>query len=156
LNSCSTPLSTEKWLSVSTTSLLPGAIQGEIISRPTWPPPGGVPTITGAHSPGVVVVLVVVDELVVGVAGVVAALGLLVVEEDVLVSLPLATQSGDAPVVVPVSVVGTLGDAVVVVVVTVSVAVTAGGVALGVVPVLELAVLVVKLALVVDGLGRFG
>ena len=101
-------------------------------------------------------VLVVVDELVVGVAGVVAALGLLVVEEDVLVSLPLATQSGDAPVVVPVSVVDTLGDAVVVVVVTVSVAVTAGGVALGVVPVLELAVLVVKLALVVDGLGRFG
>jgi hypothetical protein len=102
------------------------------------------------------VVLVVVDELVVGVAGVVAALGLLVVEEDVLVSLPLATQSGDAPVVVPVSVVGTLGDAVVVVVVTVSVAVTAGGVALGVVPVLELDVLVVELALVVDGLGRFG
>jgi hypothetical protein len=104
------------------------------------------------------VALVLVDELVVGVAGVVAALGLLVVEEDVLVSLPLATQSGDAPVVVPVSVVDTLGDAVVVVVVTVSVAVTAGGVGVGVVPMVELdvLVLVVELALVVDGLLRFG
>jgi hypothetical protein len=160
LNNCSIPFSTEKWLSVSTTSVLLGSIHGEIISRPTWPPPGGVPTITGPHSPGVVVVLVVVvDALVVGTAGVVGAAGVVgVVEEDELVSLPLAVQADGAPVVVPVLVVEPVG--VVVVVVTVSVAVTTGGVgvALELVLVLglELGEVEVELALVVDVLGRFG
>jgi hypothetical protein len=125
LNSCSIPLSTEKWLSVSTTSVLFGSIQGEIISRPTWPPPGGVPMITGPHSPGVVVLLVVVDALVVVVAaGVVGEFG---VVEDELVTLPVAAQSVEVPVVVPVVVGEPLG--VVVVVVTVWVAVTTGVVA---------------------------
>ena len=149
LNSCSIPLSTEKWLSSSTTSCLPGSIQGEIISRPTWPPPGGVPVITGPHSPGVVVV--VVDALVVGMAGVVGALGL--VDADEVVSA--AAQSVAVPVVVPVSVVAPVGGDVVVV--TVSVAVTTGagaGVALGLVLVLDVGE--VDVAPVVEVAGRFG
>jgi hypothetical protein len=139
-------------------SRLLGVIQGEIISRPTWPPPGGVPTVTGPHSPGVVVVLVVVDELVVGTTGVVAAL----VDEEVLVSLPVAAQAAEAPVVVPAGTVEPVGD--VVVVVTVSVAVPAGGVGVALGAVLELeVVLVLELELdvelapvVVEVLGRFG
>jgi hypothetical protein len=109
--------------------------------------------ITGPHSPGVVVVLlVVVEALVVGAAGVVGALGL-VVEEDEPVTLPLVAQSAEVPVVVPVS----GGDPVGVVVVTVSVAVTVGVVApLGVALVLELDVLGLTLAPLVDVAGRFG
>lgn len=127
MNSCSIPFSTEKWLSVSTSSVLSGSIQGEIISRPTWPPPGGVPMITGPHSPGVVVLLVVVEALVartpgvVGTPGIVGALEL--VEEGEVVTL-VAAQSVELPVVVPVSAGTPLG--VVVVAVTVSVAVTTG------------------------------
>jgi hypothetical protein len=88
--------------------------------------------ITGPHSPGVVVLLVVVDALVVGAAGVVGALG--VVEEE-LVTLPVAAQSVEVPVVVG----EPLGDVVVVVVVTVWVAVTAGVVVGAVELVVELA-----------------
>jgi hypothetical protein len=111
--------------------------------------------ITGPHSPGVVVVLlVVVEALVVGAAGVVGALGL-VVEEDEPVTLPLVAQSAEVPVVVPVPV--PVGDPVGVVVVTVSVAVTVGVVApLGVALVLELDVLGLTLAPLVDVAGRFG
>lgn len=148
------PLSTEKWLSVSTTSLWLAATQGEIISRPTWPPPGGVPTITGPHSPAVVVALVVVDELVA--VGVVA-----LVDEEVLVSLTLAGQAAEAPVVVPAGTVEPVGD--VVVVVTVWVAVPTGGVGVAAGAVLlelglerELDELDVEPAPVVEVLGRFG
>jgi hypothetical protein len=81
--------------------------------------------ITGPHSPGVVVALVVVDALVVG-AGVAGALGL-VVDEDEPVPLLLVAQSAGMAVVVPLSVVAPIGG--VVVVVTVSVAVTTGVVA---------------------------
>jgi hypothetical protein len=140
-------------------SRLLGVIQGEIISRPTWPPPGGVPTITGPHSPGVVVALVVVDELVVGTVGVAA-----LVDEEVFVSLPLAAQAAEAPVVVPAGTVEPVGEVVVVVVVSVAVPAGGVGVAPGAVLVLvlelglelELVELDVELAPAVDGLLRFG
>ena len=106
-------------------------------------------------------VLVVVDALVAGAAGVVGAVGL--VEEE-LVTLPVAAQLVEVPVVVPASVGAPVGD--VVVVVTVSVAVTVGvgvgvgvgtgvGAGVGLVPVLEVDGLVVD-SPGVDVTGRFG
>jgi hypothetical protein len=119
--------------------------------------------ITGPHSPGVVVVLVV-DALVVG-AGVAGALALVVDEDDPVP--PLTAQSAGMPVVVPVPVVAPIGD--VVVVVTVSVVVSTGVVApLGLALVLELEVVglavvgleldvvALELAPVVELAGRFG
>jgi hypothetical protein len=75
-NRSSIDFSSEKWLNVSTWSSELDVTYGEMSSRPTWPPPGSVPggrVMDGVQSElevvvlggvGVVVEVVVVDEVV--------------------------------------------------------------------------------------------